>query len=430
MGGKRKRNTALHESDEDVRTPHNRNWPADPASLRSARTFLQSLTQPDPQSKPILIVPDKDVDGLCGGAIIYRTLLLLGVPESDIKVHFVGKGSNIHRDDERENMQSVHARAIVVVDQGSRKAGPIVDKDTNTLIIDHHQSVEFPEHAQILSAYGHEPVATASLLAYICCEPLHPSVQSTLAWLAVLGTAGDLGRSHKWVPPFPDLPSVVRSQLTSKTIGELVALLNAPRRTSSSDPRPSWNALIKAQVPSDITSGQSSELETLTACRAEINAEIQRCARIPPKFSPDGKIALIRITSAAQVHPVIASRWSNSLKSSKLLFVMVANAGYIPGRVNFACRIASRSSSAKHIDLISTLEEFSSLKSGLRKRMGDEFARGHAQATGGSVGEMEFDELLQCMGFDQGKTTQDQEKGSKRASNSLEKFGFTVSPKK
>ncbi|TPX66249.1 hypothetical protein SpCBS45565_g04585 [Spizellomyces sp. 'palustris'] len=421
-------------TDDDVRTvcvPHNQNWPADPTSLSNARTFLQSLAQPDPQAKPILILPDKDVDGLCGGVIIYRTFLFLGVPESNIKVHFVGKGSNIHRDDEREKMKSVHARAIVVVDQGSRKAGPIVDKDTNTLIIDHHQSVEFPEHAQILSAYGHEPVATASLLAYICCEPLHPSVHSTLAWLAVLGTAGDLGRSHKWVPPFPDLPSVVRGQLTLKTTGELVALLNAPRRTSSSDPGPSWHALTKAQVPSDITSGQTSGLETLTACRAEINAEIQRCARIPPKFSPDGKIPLIRITSAAQVHPVIAFRWSNSLKSSTLLFVMVANAGYIQGRINFACRIASRSPSAKQIDLISTLEEFSALKPGLRKRMGDEFARRHAQATGGSVREFEFDELLQCMGFDQGKTKQDEkQKSSKRASNSLENFGFTVSPRR
>ena len=48
------------------------------------------------------------------------------------------------------------------------------------------------------------------------------------------------------------------------------------------------------------------------------------------KFSPDGKIAVFRIRSEAQVHPVIATRWAGHLQSKALEIVLVANEGYLP----------------------------------------------------------------------------------------------------
>ncbi len=50
-------------------------WPAPPAAMEAGRAFLQSAAQ---QAKRVLIVPDKDADGLCAGSIIARTLSLLG----------------------------------------------------------------------------------------------------------------------------------------------------------------------------------------------------------------------------------------------------------------------------------------------------------------------------------------------------------------
>lgn len=47
----------------------------------------------------------------------------------------------------------------------------------------------------------------------------------------------------------------------------------------------------------------------LLNARAEINDEIERQTHTPPKFSKDGKIAVLHINSAAQVHGVIATRW-------------------------------------------------------------------------------------------------------------------------
>ena len=95
-------------------------------------------------------MPDKDADGLDAGVIIYRTLTALGLDSSSIDIHLVKKGSNIHAEDERQAMKEKDAKFIVVVDQGSRGAPPVVDSpDTKCLIIDHHLSDEFPKDALV-----------------------------------------------------------------------------------------------------------------------------------------------------------------------------------------------------------------------------------------------------------------------------------------
>ena len=43
--------------------------------------------------------------------------------------------------------------------------------------------------------------------------------------------------------------------------------------------------------------------------RDEINIEVEKQTHTPPKFTKDGKIAVLKINSQAQVHPVIATRW-------------------------------------------------------------------------------------------------------------------------
>ena len=97
-----------------------------------------------------LIVPDKDADGLGAGVIVHRTLTALGLPQSLIDVHLIGKGANMHIEGEREAMRQKGARYIIVVDHGSRKGPAVVDGgDVRALIIDHHLSDEFPENAMV-----------------------------------------------------------------------------------------------------------------------------------------------------------------------------------------------------------------------------------------------------------------------------------------
>jgi len=99
----------------------------------------------------------------------------------------------------------------------------------------------------------------------------------------------------------------------------------------------------------------------LKLCRLDVNAETERWARTPPRFSIDGQVALITVESGFQsasdystriacwrlitVHPVIATRWAGSLgrKSAKLVMIMCANTEFNPDSslVSFSCRLSS-----------------------------------------------------------------------------------------
>ena len=151
----------------------------------------------------------------------------------------------------------------------------------------------------------------------------------------------------------------------------------------------------------------------LLNARAEINEEVERQTHTPPKFSKDGKIAVLRINSAAQVHGPIATRWvsvilffiqhqlthyfqAGHLNSKALEIVMVANSGYRPGYVNFSCRIARCARSRDPpVNIIASLKAAADLDTGdLIERMGESFARGHKEASGGIIPAAEFEELM------------------------------------
>ena len=97
-----------------------------------------------------LIVPDKDADGLDAGVIIHKTLVALGLSPDLIDVHLIGKNTTVHDETERTAMLAKDPKYVIVVDQGSRAAPPVVDSlTTKSLIIDHHLSDEFPKDATV-----------------------------------------------------------------------------------------------------------------------------------------------------------------------------------------------------------------------------------------------------------------------------------------
>ena len=280
---------------------------------------------------------------------------------------------------------------IVVLDQGSRPGPAIVDDpETKSLILDHHLSDLFPDRAVVVSACHFPPVATTSLLTYEICKTLHPSIAADSAYLACIGTHGDLGNTLKWKPPFPDMTETFKIH-TKKSINDAVSLVNAPRRTSKYDVITAWSALLQSNDPKGLLSNGR-----LQSARAEINEEVELNTHTPPRFSKDGRIAVLKISSAAQVHPVIAIRWAGYLNSKALEIVMVANYGYLEGMVNFSCRIA-RCAKAKEppVNIIESLKGAADLSTdGLRERMGESFARGHKEASGGIVPIAAFEELM------------------------------------
>jgi hypothetical protein len=285
-----------------------------------------------------------------------------------------------------------------VLDQGSRKTGPLIDTPHTGLIIDHHFAEEgsFPQGSEYVTAHDCPPVATSALLTYEICLPLHPEIKEQISWLAALGTHGDLGNTLKWQPPFPDMTTTFK-QYSKKSINDAVSRVNAPRRSAAFGVENAWNAVISASSPEDI-----SKDENLLAAQAEVRMETERCAHVPPKFSKDATIAVLTISSAAQIHPLIATRWAGFLQSNTLEVVMCANEGYLPGMVNFSCRVAKGArvrDGDEKVDIIKKLEGIVAHDPELRARLGESFARGHKEASGGIVKKAEWDELWKLMGI-------------------------------
>ncbi|KAB8293403.1 hypothetical protein EYC80_007721 [Monilinia laxa] len=366
-------------------------WPAPRDQLEAAYDFIRECAT---AQKPTLIVPDKDADGLSAGVIMYRTLLKLGLNERNLDVHLVQKGSNIHEEYERKAMAAKKPSYVIVLDQGSRAGLPVIDdENAKCMIIDHHLSDDFPRNVTVVSGCHCPPVPTTALMTYEICKNLHTDIAQECGYLCAIGTHGDLGNTLKWIPPFPDMKETFKKH-TKKLINDCVSFINAPRRTATYDVVTAWKALLEAQDPKEILNNKR-----LAEARQEINREVEKQTHTPPKFSKDGKIAILKIESEAQVHPVIATRWASFLKSKALEIVMVTNYGYLPGKVHFSCRVARCARGRDPpVNIIESLKAVANLDAtDLVERLGDNFARGHKEASGGIVNTAEFEEFYALM---------------------------------
>ena len=285
-------------------------WPAPKDQIKTATEFIIECAK---SNQKTLVVPDKDTDGLTSGVILHRTLVALGLDPGLIKTHLIEKGTTIHSASERAAMKAYESSFIIVLDQGSRKSPPVIDDVHKALIIDHHytEHEDFPEEASFINACHSPPVVTSSLLTYLLCEPLHTDVKAQCDWLCVMGTHGDLGTTLKWEPPFPDMKETFR-KYTKKTLNDAVSSINAPRRTAAYDVQSAWEILLGSSGPADVL-----KHPRLLEARHEISEEVERCTHTAPKFTPDGKVAVFRTESAAQVHPIIATRWVGCSVSTK-----------------------------------------------------------------------------------------------------------------
>ncbi|KAL7420743.1 hypothetical protein Q5752_004695 [Cryptotrichosporon argae] len=379
-------------------------WPAPRADLDAGREFIMDIVK---NKRSVLIVPDKDADGLSAGTLLHRTLTSLSLPPDLIKTYHLPKGHNVHSDHVRSALEEAGTDRIVLLDQGSRPgraiARPTRDGDgrRRVLIVDHHMADVFPDDALVVSACHSPPIATAALLTYMLLRPLHPVVQKE-GWRVVVGVIGDLGPGEaKWgTPPWPAELGVVTKQFGSKVFSDAVACVNSPRRTAEYNVPKAWDIYLGAAEPRQLASNAFFQL-----CKMDVRDETERWARTAPKFSADGRVAVITIASQFQIHPVIATRWAGNLgrKSSKLVMVACANTAFNPDdtKVSFSCRLASTLKAmpeGERPNLIAMLNEYADGILGFRERVGEDFARGHKEATGGIIPKEEFERLLVAMG--------------------------------
>ena len=426
--------------------------------MDEATAFLRALAS-SPSTDRILLVPDKDADGLCSGVILYRTLVhAFSIDPSRIDIHLMTKGSNPAAEVQRQAMTAYNAKWIIVLDQGSRNGPALVPgaehgwqsekpDAVRTMVVDHHwlePGAPGPEGCLMLNACHHKPVATASLLTWVLCRPLWPSSQSSSAenlidYVAVLGTMGDLSVNVDWSPPFPDLTPEIK-KWTKKRLGSAIALLNAPRRTPQFDVSTAWSALLASSSPLTILDpATNSHAARLYEARDAVGLEVERCTHTPPKFSKDGRVALLRISSAFQVHPSIATRWCGALRSKHLQVVMCANDAYSPGNVHFSCRIAQVASKrGENVNIIEVLNSYADLdeawKQNVMEDVGGNAFNGHPQASGGIFPQHHFEKFAKLMQIgvppDQSAKTSGTGKAKPAQKNTLLAMGFSTSPKK
>jgi hypothetical protein len=110
---------------------------------------------------------------------------------------------------------------------------------------------------------------------------------------------------------------------------------------------------------------------------------MEQAKKAAPVFSDN--VALVRVNSACQIHPLVAQSWRTRLPK---YIVMVANEGYIPGRVNFSVRTAS---GINVLDFLKNVE--------LSPGEGS-YGHGHDSASGGSLPVERWNELLSSLGFE------------------------------
>jgi single-stranded-DNA-specific exonuclease len=310
---------------------------------------------------------DCDADGLTSGVLWQRTLERAGMQPVRLVTQ---RQRNAWSEGNREHLAAHRPHGLFVLDLGC-KSEPLLE-DVATCFVDHHRPDEPPAGGLLLSGYGLEPIPTTSWLVY----ELAWVDLDDLLWLAAVGIVGDLGDKA----PF-ELLARAKKRYKLQQLKEVAVLVNAARRSSTYEPWRAADALLHAPGPAEFLAADGADLEYLRECRAEVAAAMQEGKKAAPKFA--GQVALVRVHSPCQIHPLLAQIWRTRLPK---YYVLVANTGYVEGRVHFSAR------SAGDRNVLEFLQS-------MWDTGGSEFGHGHDQASGGAMSTEEWERFSQRLGF-------------------------------
>jgi single-stranded-DNA-specific exonuclease len=336
------------------------------------RSVSRDALQGFDADRPVLLLGHNDADGLASLAILARAFDRAGRPR---RCRIVGRGESPWDRALRAEVAGHGAGGLVLCDLSLRD-GPVVE-NLPTLVIDHHVTRDHAPTPEItlLSGEAFDPIPTTSLLAWWAAGAI--ADVDDLLWLAALGLVGDMAESAG----FEEMDAA-RRRYGVTALRKLTALINAPRRTASGDAQPALDLLLQAEGPQAILSGDLPGAAALHAARAEVADAVAQARRTAPKIR--GEVALLRLHSPCQIHPLIAQQWRSRLRDQ---VVIAANSGFRPGWVHFSAR------SARDIDLIDFLAR--------RAPPGadENYGSGHRAATGGALRIPDWNSFIRGLGF-------------------------------
>ncbi|GAA6614966.1 hypothetical protein NUACC26_007550 [Scytonema sp. NUACC26] len=340
-------------------------------TLETARDAFKAFVERlDPQQRLVLL-HDSDADGIAAGVVLELALSKAGF--GNVTRVIPDRERNAWTIANRQKVQAAAPNSLFVLDLGSQSESVI--PGIPTCFIDHHRPEGVPPGDTLISAYTWEPIPNTSLIVWELCKGIVDV--SNLDWIAAIGTISDLGEKA----PF-EMLGVAKSRYTAKYLKEATTLINAVRRASQYNPEVAAEVLLTHNSPRDIFNSNTPEVEQLRSARAEVKAAMDEARKAAPIFA--GNVALVQINSPCQIHPLIAQSWRSLLPK---YIVIVANSGYIPGRVNFSVRTDSE------INVLDFLRNI-----GLSEDEGN-YGHGHDFASGGSLPVERWHELLAKLGF-------------------------------
>ena len=314
---------------------------------------------------------DSDADGVTAGVVWQRAFERAGFAQP-IRV-VPDRERNPWTKTNKERVRACAPESLFVLDLGSQ-SHPIIE-DVATCFIDHHHPEGVPPNSTLISAYTWDPIPNTSLVVWTLCATIADTTD--LDWIAAIGTLSDLGDKA----PFEMLAAAKRKYKV-KYLKEATVLINAARRGSTYDPEAAARALLQHQDPRALVESNADEVRQLRFAREEVKAAMEEAKKAAPVFA--GRVALLRMSSPCQIHPLIAQIWRSRLPR---YIVIAANEGYLPNRVNFSAR------SAADISVLDFLREID-----LSEGEGYH-GHGHDQASGGSLPFERWNELLAKIGF-------------------------------
>lgn len=296
----------------------------------------------------VAVVPHTDADGLAAGAIALRFR-----GEGAEAAVLLGRGQTPFAHD-----APLPEGPLAILDWGIR---PLARE---ALLVDHHAPEAPVGGPLVISAYGETPeISTAPLMRRL--------VPEAPAWVAAVGAVGDLGSAGFALPE-------CAGAAPKTAIRSLVPLVNAPRRLPDGPVRTALALLVEHDSPREAL--RDPRIAELEEAKRAWRSELDRVVRTAPRVTDS--LAVIRFSSPAQVHPLVATTWARRLAPR---MVLAANDDYLPSMVNFAVR-------GGRGDLRRVLRE------ALPDVEGAEFAHGHDRATGGSLSKPDFERLLAGLG--------------------------------
>lgn len=341
------------------------------AALTGARADFRSFLDQTPKTARVVVMHDSDADGVTAGVVLQRALERSGY-ESIARLA-PDRERNAWTESNRASIAAHNPERLFVLDLGSNAEEVI--EGVPTCFVDHHRPEGSPPGSTLISGYAWQPIPNTSLMIWDLCRELTDI--SDQLWVAAIGTFSDLGEKA----PF-EIIAESKKLYKAKYLKEATALVNAARRAAKHDPELAARALLAHRSPQELVEADTDEARALRAAREEVKSAMNEARKAAPVFS--GQVALVRINTPCQIHPLIAQSWRTRLPK---YIAICANEGYMPGRVNFSARTSSD---------LNVLDFLNSFK--LSDGEGS-FGHGHDQASGGSLPVARWNELLDRMGF-------------------------------